>query len=106
MAPEVFESHCHDIISEVWSIGVITYEICTLKHPFQPVKLYDELFEKIIHLDFEPLNLKIVPMPYGLESLCYQMLKVKRHERIQLDQILQAECFMNFPLIAFFERYC
>lgn len=105
MAPEVFESHCHDINSEVWSIGVIIYELCTLNHPFKPVTLYEELFQKIINLDFKPINIYSLQVAPGLDRLCYGMLKVQRKERIKLENILNADCFKNYPLIAFFERY-
>lgn len=105
MAPEVFESHTHDITSEVWSIGVIIYELCTLNHPFKPVTLYEELFQKIINLDFKPIDTQKLNTAPGLDHLCYDMMKVKRNDRIKLEHILNSDVFMNYPLIAFFERY-
>jgi serine/threonine protein kinase len=43
MAPEIWESMPYNQKSDIWSLGCILYELCTLKNPFQASSnfLYD-----------------------------------------------------------------
>lgn len=74
VAKEVVESHTHTIVgtpyylspelceekpynnkSDIWSLGCILYELCTLKHPFD-AKTQGGLFLKIIKENYEPIS--------------------------------------------------
>lgn len=35
MSPEVFKYKPYDHKSDVWSLGCILYELCSLEHPFK-----------------------------------------------------------------------
>lgn len=65
MPPEVCEGKSYDRKADVWSLGVILYELITLKKPFDSETIQDVL-KKIISCDFEPVpndtdaNLKIL----------------------------------------------
>jgi serine/threonine protein kinase len=48
MPPEVCKGHPYDSKADVWAMGVIIYELITLKKPFDSEKL-KTLFEMIIN---------------------------------------------------------
>ena len=35
LSPEVCEDRPYNYKSDIWSLGCILYELCTLKHPFE-----------------------------------------------------------------------
>ena len=47
MSPEVFESKPYSYKSDIWAIGCILYELCTLKKPFEGNNLIN-LIENIV----------------------------------------------------------
>ena len=49
MPPEACQSKPYTSKSDVWSIGIILYELCTLKQPFQCDNLFG-LVMKIIQV--------------------------------------------------------
>jgi NIMA (never in mitosis gene a)-related kinase len=59
MSPEVLQGNGYDFKSDVWSLGCITYEMCSLISPFKDeekkMSLYD-LFTKINQGVFTPLS--------------------------------------------------
>ena len=64
---------------EIWSIGVILYKMCTLKHPFGQNKL------KIKAGKYEP-----IPQHYSksLSELVEMMLQVNPDKRASIDTVL------------------
>lgn len=55
MSPEACESKPYTNKSDVWSLGVILYELCTLKHPFSADNLLGLVF-KIVQEKHEPIS--------------------------------------------------
>ena len=54
MAPEACQSEPYTSKSDVWALGVILYELCTLKQPFQADNLLGLVF-KIVQDEPEPI---------------------------------------------------
>ena len=43
MSPELMPEKAYDSKLDIWSLGCLIYELCTLKPPFHEVKTYSEL---------------------------------------------------------------
>ena len=54
MPPEVCQDKPYDVKADVWSLGVIVYELITLKKPFEGTDFH-QLFQAIIHQPLDPL---------------------------------------------------
>lgn len=63
MAPEACQSEPYTSKSDVWALGVILYELCTLKKPFEADNLLGLVF-KIVSDPVPPLSNSL---PYGPE---------------------------------------
>ena len=70
LSPEIIESRPYSFKSDIWSLGVMLYELCALKPPFEGMNLHF-LALKIIRGEFAPL-----PAHYSreLKTLVSQML--------------------------------
>ncbi len=57
MSPEILSDQKYDAKSDVWALGCVLYELCTLKHAFdvRNGSVY-ALFRKICQGDFEDIN--------------------------------------------------
>ncbi|XP_045331076.1 serine/threonine-protein kinase Nek3 isoform X4 [Leopardus geoffroyi] len=69
--PEIWENMPYNNKSDIWSLGCILYELCTLKHPFQ-ANSWKSLILKICQGSLRPL-----PSQYSceLQHLIKQMFK-------------------------------
>ncbi|EFB21849.1 hypothetical protein PANDA_006075, partial [Ailuropoda melanoleuca] len=69
--PEIWENMPYNNKSDIWSLGCILYELCTLKHPFQ-ANSWKSLILKICQGSLHPL-----PSQYSceLQHLIKQMFK-------------------------------
>lgn len=96
MSPEICQNHPYSFKSDVWSLGCILYELCTLEHPFRSNNLLNLVY-KIVHEDPEP-----VPSQYSAElgALIGLLLRKKAEERPMLDQLLQVD-FVKWFLVGF-----
>ena len=54
MAPEVLTGVPYDQRADMWAIGIILYELITLKKPFDGLSV-EKVFWEIMKSDFEPL---------------------------------------------------
>lgn len=70
VAPEVWQSRQITKKSDVWSLGVILYELCCLKFPFFATNM-DDLEQKVLKEKFAPISLKV---PKPLSSLINKLL--------------------------------
>ena len=89
LAPEIWKSKKYGKESDIWSLGVILYEMCCLKYPFPATEL-DELEKKV-------LNDKADKFPNGVNSefidLFNKMLKKDSVKRPCIEEIIYSDIF-------------
>jgi len=85
LSPEIIESQPYSFKSDVWSLGVLLYEMCALCPPFNATSLH-QLAQKIIKGAFDKL-----PKNYstGLNSLISSMLQKDPARRPTVNAILK-----------------
>ena len=86
-SPEVWKDRPYDNKSDIWSLGVVIYEICALHPPFMANSM-DQLYKKILAGVFPS-----IPSRYSndLASLIKLCLMLKPENRPTCDKILQME---------------
>ncbi len=82
MSPEQVrgETHRLDGRTDLWSIGVILYELLTRRRPFRGGN-QAELFDEIKHRDPKPLRQITPTVPSELERICLKCLEKRRTAR-------------------------
>ncbi|NXQ40669.1 NEK3 kinase, partial [Catharus fuscescens] len=86
--PEIWENLPYNNKSDIWSLGCILYELCTLKHPFQ-AKSWKHLILKICKGSYDPLPSHY---SYELHYLIKQMFKRNPQNRPSASTILARGC--------------
>ncbi|XP_054650694.1 serine/threonine-protein kinase Nek3 isoform X2 [Dunckerocampus dactyliophorus] len=84
VAPEIWENKPYNNKSDVWSLGCVLYELCTLRHPFQAPS-WKSLILKVCRGAYPPLPKHL---PYELQLLLRQMFKTDPKDRPSLRTIL------------------
>lgn len=85
MSPEVLNDKPYSPLSDIWSLGCVIFEMCSLHPPFQ-AKTYMELTNKIKSGKFER-----IPEYYsnGLNSIIHSMVDVNLKTRPSTFELLQ-----------------
>ncbi|XP_067419161.1 serine/threonine-protein kinase Nek3 isoform X2 [Emydura macquarii macquarii] len=86
--PEIWENMPYNNKSDIWSLGCILYELCTLKHPFQ-ANSWKHLILKICNGSYNPLPSHY---SYELHYLIKQMFKRSPKNRPSASTILARGC--------------
>ncbi|NXG52556.1 NEK3 kinase, partial [Psilopogon haemacephalus] len=86
--PEIWESRPYNNKSDIWSLGCILYELCTLRHPFQ-ANSWKHLILKICKGSYSPLPSHY---SYELHYLVKQMFKINPKSRPSASTILARGC--------------
>ena len=89
LSPEIINSQPYDFKSDIWSLGVLLYEMCALKMPFDASNL-PQLYIKIINCNYPPLNNIYSD---DLKKLVKSMLNETSMKRPNITEIL------NYPII-------
>lgn len=87
MSPEACQSAPYTAKSDVWSLGILLYELCTLQHAFSADNLLGLVF-KIVSEDFEPIPNRYSP---ELQSLIKRLLDKKPENRPSIREILKMD---------------
>ena len=85
LSPEIIERKRYNFQSDIWSLGVLLYELCALKPPFDGPNLHF-LGMKIIKGIYPPISSHY---SRELKNLVTQMLMVNPNNRPTIHQILQ-----------------
>eukprot|EP00929_Paragymnodinium_shiwhaense_P069002 TRINITY_DN34813_c0_g1_i1.p1 TRINITY_DN34813_c0_g1~~TRINITY_DN34813_c0_g1_i1.p1 ORF type:complete len:942 (-),score=249.91 TRINITY_DN34813_c0_g1_i1:76-2901(-) len=85
LAPEVCHSQPYGIKADIWSMGVVLYELLALQVPFQGENL-PALIMKIVQANPEPLPAQ--RYSEQMRGLCHWMLQKQPQQRPSIDQVL------------------
>lgn len=82
-SPEIWKDMSYDYKSDIWSLGVVLYEMAALHLPFCG-KSYNEVYKKICNGTFAPL-----PKMYSatMTMMVRWMLKVDKDKRPSIEEI-------------------
>ncbi|XP_060040286.1 serine/threonine-protein kinase Nek1 isoform X2 [Erinaceus europaeus] len=107
LSPEICENKPYNNKSDIWALGCVLYELCTLKHAFEAGSMKN-LVLKIISGSFPPVSLHY---SYDLRSLLSQLFKRNPRDRPSVNSILEKSFiakrivkFLSPQLIA--EEFC
>ena len=87
MAPEILHGQPYNHRADIWSMGCIFYELCTLTRAFDGC--YISLIEKIKNGSYTPLPLNCLNRHPLIAQFIPRLLSVDPINRILSDQILE-----------------
>ncbi|XP_065592373.1 serine/threonine-protein kinase Nek1 isoform X10 [Cyrtonyx montezumae] len=103
LSPEICQNRPYNNKSDIWALGCVLYEMCTLKHAFEAGNMKN-LVLKIISGSFPPVSMHY---SYDLRSLLSQLFKRNPRDRPSVNSILEknfiakrVEKFLTPQLIA------
>ncbi|NXP23709.1 NEK1 kinase, partial [Scytalopus superciliaris] len=103
LSPEICQNKPYNNKSDIWALGCVLYEMCTLKHAFEAGNMKN-LVLKIISEPFPPVS---VHYSYDLRNLLSQLFKRNPRNRPSINSILEksfiakrVEKFLTPELIA------
>eukprot|EP00795_Rhopilema_esculentum_P000953 gene953-10719_t len=85
LSPEICENRPYNNKSDIWSLGCVLYELCTLKHAFEAGNMKN-LVLKIIRGNYPPIPNRYTP---ALRSLVAHCFKRSPMERPSVNRILK-----------------
>ncbi|XP_043827730.1 serine/threonine-protein kinase Nek1 isoform X8 [Dromiciops gliroides] len=85
LSPEICENKPYNNKSDIWALGCVLYEMCTLKHAFEAGNMKN-LVLKIISGSFPPVSLHY---SYDLRSLLSHLFKRNPRNRPSVNSILE-----------------
>lgn len=91
MAPEIWNKEGYNTKSDIWSLGVLLYEMCSFNKPFIDEN-EENLKEKIINSKYTSLGNKYSK---ELNGLIDEMLRIKPDERISIKDIIHKYVFIS-----------
>ena len=90
-SPEVWKDEPYSYKSDLWSIGCVIYELCTLKPPFKG-KNIDDLYRNVIKGKFEKINNNYSE---DLWKMILMLLQVDVNKRCDCEEFLNSKLIMN-----------
>ncbi|MFT7809441.1 serine/threonine-protein kinase Nek1 isoform X13 [Arapaima gigas] len=84
LSPEICENKPYNNKSDIWALGCVLYEMCTLKHAFEAGNMKN-LVLKIIRGSYPPVS---VHYSHDLRSLVSQLFKRSPKDRPSVNTIL------------------
>lgn len=100
MPPEVIKGQPYDSKADVWAIGIILYELITLRKPFD-CETIQGVFKKVVEEPFEPLppNTDI-----NLQILVDALLNKDYNKRPNIYDVAKIPCMTKY-IIKFVEDH-
>jgi serine/threonine protein kinase len=109
MAPEIVKGEGYNFSCDVYSFGILLWEICTLEKPFQKYRTLEELEQKVVQEGERPsLRAKLFSCScvlQGLLTMCwypdhYQRPTFESIAEIFIDEILVNQYFRDTENLA------
>ncbi len=91
MPPEVCQGMPYDSKADVWAVGVILYELITLKKPFDSESI-SGVFDKIVNQQLDPLPSDV---DVNLRTLIAALLNKDYSKRPNIFDVAQIPCIRN-----------
>lgn len=91
LAPEIWKKEKYNTKSDVWSLGVLLYEMCSFIKPFDDEN-QEILKEKITYAKYASLGNKYSK---ELRSIIDEMLRIKPEDRISIKDIMHKYVFIS-----------
>jgi NIMA (never in mitosis gene a)-related kinase len=88
MAPEICSSQPYTFKSDIWSLGCVLYELCTLKHAFAADSLLSLVYQ-IVRGNYPPITVSGGQFSEGLSDLVKSLLTREAAQRPSLQQVFQ-----------------
>uniref|UniRef100_A0A8D0UNG2 non-specific serine/threonine protein kinase n=1 Tax=Sus scrofa TaxID=9823 RepID=A0A8D0UNG2_PIG len=85
LSPEICQNKPYNNKTDIWSLGCVLYELCTLKHPFEGNNLH-QLVLKICRAHIAPVSPRF---SRDLQSLISQLFEVSPRDRPSINSILR-----------------
>ncbi|KAK3531295.1 hypothetical protein QTP70_016268 [Hemibagrus guttatus] len=86
VSPEIWDNQPYNNKSDIWSLGCVLYELCTLRHPFE-ARSWKSLILKVCRGSYTPLPSHL---PYELHYLIKHMFKTNPRDRPSIHTILSS----------------
>ena len=86
MAPEIITSHEYNSLSDIWSLGVVLYELLTKQHPYNcdtKKELWGKFKNNTLNIDFKPIYSSIK------QNLIKELLIVNPEERLSWHALFE-----------------
>jgi aurora kinase len=85
VSPEIVMGSEYDQMVDVWSVGVLCYELCTGHAPFESSKSREETYRKILNVDLKfPRALS-----EDVKDFIRRLLIKKPEDRMSLEEALE-----------------
>ena len=91
-SPEIINGEKYDYKSDLWSLGIILYQMMTLKLPFDSNN-FATLSMKIIKGEY---NKNINGYSKELKEICFGLLNVDKKKRLSLEDILNKKIIQDY----------
>nr|XP_045370035.1 serine/threonine-protein kinase Nek5 [Camelus bactrianus] len=85
LSPEICQNKPYNNKTDIWSLGCVLYELCTLRHPFEGNNLH-QLVLKICQAHVAPISPRF---SRDLQSLISQLFEVSPPDRPSINSILK-----------------
>ena len=93
-SPEIINGEPYDYKTDIWSLGVVLYEMCCLKLPFEANNIA-QLSIKIMKGNFAP-----IPSKYSknMSDLIKRMLNIDKKLRPDISEVMQSSLMKNYQI--------
>merc|ERR1712227_1143730 len=92
-SPEICNDQSYNTATDIWSLGLIMYELCTLKHAFKP-EGFLQIMLKITEAKYEPIQEEYSD---DIKSIVTDCLQKDPEDRPTADMLLNRSCILpNF----------
>jgi len=90
MSPEQARGLTVDARTDIWSVGVVLYEMLTGRPPFTGLTASD-VMASVLERELQPLGDQLPGAPAGLKKIVQKMLRKSREERYQTMAEVQSD---------------